>query len=76
MNERFTQLAEEATYEMEFGGDVLQTTNDEFSYEIPAGFIEAFAKLIVRECAEIAKLNTRVDSKVNEMIKQHFGVEE
>ena len=37
---------------------------------------EKFAELIVRECAEIARLNTGVDSKVCLMIKQHFGVEE
>ena len=69
MNERIAQLAEEATYEMEFGGDVLQTTNDEFSYEIPAGFIEAFAKMIVRECATLA-----FDGPGG--ILEHFGVEE
>jgi hypothetical protein len=38
--------------------------------------LEKFAELIVRECAEIARLNTRVDSKLYLMIKQHFGVEE
>ena len=37
---------------------------------------EKFAELIVRECAEVARLNTRVDSKVYLMIKEHFGVEE
>jgi hypothetical protein len=35
-----------------------------------------FAELIVKECAEIARLNTRVDSKVYLMIQQHFGVKE
>lgn len=35
-----------------------------------------FAALIVQECAEVARLNTRVDSKVYLMIKEHFGVEE
>ena len=69
MNERIAQLAEEATYEMEFGGNVLQTTNGEVSYEIPAGFIEAFAKLIVRECATLA-----YDGPGG--ILEHFGVEE
>lgn len=33
-----------------------------------------FAELIVRECAEIARLNTRVDSKVYLMIQEHFGL--
>ena len=38
--------------------------------------VQKFAELIVRECAEVARLNTRVDSKVYLMIKEHFGVEE
>ena len=37
---------------------------------------EKFAELIVQECAEVARLNTRVDSKVYLMIQEHFGVEE
>lgn len=69
MNELIAKLAEEATYEMEFGGDVLQTSNGEVTYEIPAGFIEAFAKLIVRECATLA-----FDGPGG--ILEHFGVEE
>jgi hypothetical protein len=82
MNERIAQLAEEATYEMEFGGPVLQTTNDEISYEIPAGFIEAFATLIIRKCAAVAQMNTPDTEEceythlVSEKIKEHFGVEE
>ena len=38
--------------------------------------LDKFAELIVRECAEVARLNTRIDSKLYLMIKQHFGVEE
>lgn len=81
MNERITQLAEEATYKMEFGGDVLQTSNGEVSYEIPAGFIEAFAKLLITEC-----IGLTLDHKNNDyyngwldfrdLVKEHFGVEE
>lgn len=70
MNERIAQLAEEATYEMEFGGDnLLQTSNGEVTYEIPEGFIEAFAKMIVRECASLA-----YDGPGG--ILEHFGVEQ
>jgi len=36
--------------------------------------LEKFAELIVRECAEVARLNTRVDSKVYLMIQEHFGI--
>ena len=37
---------------------------------------EKFAELIVKECAEVARLNTRVDSKVYLMIQEHFGIKE
>jgi len=69
MNELIAQLAEKATYEMEFGGDALQTSNGEITYEIPAGFIKSFAKLIVQECATLA-----YDGPGG--ILEHFGVEE
>jgi hypothetical protein len=38
--------------------------------------IEKLVELVVRECADIARVNTRVDSKVYLMIREHFGVEE
>ena len=85
MNERIAQLAEEATYEMEFGGDVLQTSNGEVSYEIPAGFIEAFAKLIIKECTTIVEgftieqevaLDDYQEYEADRDLKDHFGVEE
>lgn len=38
--------------------------------------VEKFANLLVRECAEIARLNTREDSKVYLMIMEHFGISE
>lgn len=66
MNKRIQQLAEQAGY-----------TKDMFGighWDMPE--CQKFAQLIVRECAEIARLNTRVDSKVYLMIKEHFGVEE
>ena len=63
MNERIRELAHEAG---------LPTYNPE---GVPTK-LEKFAELIVRECAEVARLNTRVDSKVYLMIQEHFGVEE
>lgn len=36
--------------------------------------LEKYGEMIVQQCAEIARVNTRPDSKVNEMIKDHFGV--
>jgi hypothetical protein len=82
MNEVIAKLAEEATYEMEFGGDVLQTSNGDVTYEIPAGFIEAFTKLIVRDCIGLIEqpdYGSTHDSVIVDIcdgIKEHFGVEE
>jgi len=70
MNEIIAQFTEEATYNMEFNKEdsVLQTSNGEVTYEIPAGFIKAFAELLVRECASLA-----YDGP--DGILEHFGVE-
>ena len=65
MNKRIDQLLVKAG--AVFGGEgVVYDTFDP----------KKFAELIVRECAEVARLNTRIDSKLYLMIKQHFGVEE
>ena len=61
MNERIKQLAHEAG---------LPTYNPE---GIPTK-LEKFAELIVRECAYIA--DKAEPYKANDLIKQHFGVEE
>ena len=68
MNERIKELAKQASYRIieTDGAPVISTEFDK----------EKFAELIVRECAEVARLNTRIDSKLYLMIKQHFGVEE
>ena len=71
MNERIQELAVKAKLMAE------EDINRQISYntELKA-FAEKFAELIVQECAEVARLNTRVDSKVYLMIQEHFGVEE
>ena len=63
MNERIKELAREAGLLV-------------YNPEGAPTKLEKFAELIVRECSEIARLNTRVDSKVYLMIQEHFGVEE
>jgi hypothetical protein len=72
MNQRIRQLAEQArefaTTRHPVSNIVLSVNSEKFE--------EKFAELIVRECAEVARLNTRVDSKVYLMIQEHFGVEE
>jgi hypothetical protein len=78
VNERIRQLAEEAFV----GNDNIPNT------KIPKAFIEKFAKLIIRECADISKQSQWSEAKgeyyegfneaiiyVSNKIKQHFGVE-
>ncbi len=69
MNQQIRELVEQA------GGNI--GTGLEFA--VVFGELEDFEKfvqLFVRECAESARLNTRVDSKVYLMIQEHFGVEQ
>jgi hypothetical protein len=67
MNQRIKELLEQAT----------TSIKDEYGHWIGSELDEEkFAELIVRECAKVARLNTRVDSKVYLMIQEHFGVEE
>jgi hypothetical protein len=76
MNERIRELVRQAVISVDIvtGNEAL---DDELAkMYIPDCFSEKFAELIVKECAEIARLNTRVDSKVYLMIQEHFGVEE
>ena len=63
MNEQIKQLWEDAA----------KTTQSD-SWEEQTKFMERFAELIVRECAEIA--DTAEPFLASDLIKQHFGVEE
>lgn len=70
MNERIKELAEQAGF------------GEQWFEEHPTGcslpkplMLKEYTELIVRECAEVARLNTRVDSKVYLMIQEHFGVD-
>ena len=65
MNERIKQLAEQAGFYY----------TDKTGFITPAGCDPAkFAELIVKECADIA--DKAEPYKANELIKEHFGVEE
>jgi len=47
-----------------------------FAYE-PSETLQKFAKLIVKECAEVAHCNFHVDGlTLGNILKEHFGVEE
>ncbi len=63
MNEQIKQLWEEAA----------KTTQGD-SWEEQTKFMERFAELIVRECAEIA--DTAEPFLASDLIKQHFGIKE
>jgi hypothetical protein len=68
MNERIRELAEQATQKY-----------DRLGYEIPFSQpdLEVFAKLLIKECAEVANDNyDRGFWPVGGFIKTHFGVNE
>lgn len=83
MNERIIELAEQAGQES-FDSEhtaLLQVSTEDTMYEVPAGFIEKFAKLIVLECAGVT-LDYKNDAYYtgwcdhSAEILTHFGVEE
>jgi hypothetical protein len=71
MNLRIRELADEAFVTVSSDG-----------YFSSGKFCEKFAELIVRECAEVAQMNTPDTEEceythlISEKIKEHFGVEE
>ncbi len=72
MNERIKELAEQCT---SWSEGSTWTSREVFDKE-------KFAELIVRECAEVAQMNTPDTEEceythlISEKIKEHFGVEE
>jgi hypothetical protein len=55
MNAMIAQLAEQAAQES-FDTEhdsALEVSNDEVSYQIPAGFIQRFAELMIGQCGEV-----------------------
>ena len=66
MNERIAKLANQAGFDVDNTG--------KFGNYSEMARAEKFAELIVRECADIA--DKAEPYKANELIKEHFGVEE
>jgi hypothetical protein len=64
MNERIKQLWEEAA----------KTTQSD-SWEEQTKFMERFAELIIKECADIATINQYQHGVVGLYVKKYFGVE-
>jgi len=71
MNERIRQLAEQAEI---YAGELIDEGADYDQY--PRYYTEKFAELIVRECADIATINTHQWASPGTYVLKHFGVEE
>ena len=72
MNERIKQLALQSQLVYETAdGKVYNSWED---YVDLTEYVEKFAELIVRECAEIAE--TAEPYKAEDLIRKHFGVKE
>ena len=72
MNERIKELAEQA-FDKANNGTI-------YDIKIPKEFIEKYAELIVKECADLANEHNEeaegVHLGVGRAIKEHFGIEE
>ena len=66
MNERIRELAVAAA--------PVNSSIPHSEWNIPKEFIERFAQLIIRECANVAAEHEALD--IYEEIREHFGVEE
>ena len=70
MNEKIFEMAEQALEETHrvMGESCLQEAFDDF-------YTEKFAELIVRECADIATINSHQQYSAGHYVLKHFGVE-
>ena len=68
MNERIKELAEQAGYK--------SLSPPTFADELNEIFMQKFAELIVRECADIASINQHQYCSVGKYVLEHFGVED
>jgi hypothetical protein len=67
MNERIRELWDQAA-------KVIDSDRDPHSWESQTRFMEQFAQLIVRECADIATINQHQYEEVGKYVLEHFGV--
>lgn len=72
MNERIKRLAEQ-TGAKELGADLY---GGEFIGAIRLDFLEKFAEMIIKECADVATINQYQAFTPGYYVKKHFGVEE
>jgi len=77
MNERIYDMAARAAEHalLNPSEDALQSEAEGYdTITVPRQFIDKFAELVVKECANVAGFNDK-DAFVSLRIKQHFGVE-
>lgn len=82
MNERIRELAEQARkYARDYVTECKHYGHYMEHNEYELRFEEKFAELIVRECADVAWMNTpeteelEYSNLISDKIKEHFGVE-
>jgi hypothetical protein len=68
MNERIRELAKQTGY-------IWHASGEPQIYEFTPEKLEKFAELIVRECADIAAINSHSGISVCRIVKEHFGVD-
>jgi hypothetical protein len=68
MNERIKELAQQAGFKVNWHNADVQA--------IKMARLEKFAELIVRECADIATINSHQWHSAGRFVLTHFGVEE
>ena len=73
MNERIKELAADARGQM-----VVLTTVDDEQWRQHEEFVEKFAELIVRECADIATIHQQnhAHDSIGRYVLDHFGIAE
>lgn len=86
MNERIKEIAQQAGEAVVcelFDEYMLTETDDGATLKVPAIFIEKFAELIVKECANLVEgfeitqevaLDEYVDYEASEVLHHHFGI--
>ena len=78
MNERIKQLAEQAGIlkEQTVKAKIVKNEDGTWTSILEYPDLEKFAELIVRECADIATINSHQWHSAGRFVLTHFGLEE
>ena len=71
MNERIRELWDKAAQ-----AAAAYPSGQNNSWETQVNFMEKFAELIVRECADIATINSHQWESPGYYVRKHFGIEQ